>query len=251
MKIHVYAVCWNEAKLLPFFIRHYQQFGDKIIFMDNMSTDRSREIIESSDKCYYDSFDTNGEIRDDIYKSLKNNIWKKSRGIADWVIVVDLDEFVYAKNLKNNLRWLKKLKISVINPQGYDMVTEHFNWDSPEQMTSLVKYGCKFQRYSKPCIFDPNKIQEIKYAFGAHSCNPIGKGFQYGTKAMPQLFGFKILLLHYKVLTLEYYINRDRALGQRLSKQNIEMGVGLHYLRPESEFLGDYNDALIKSKQVI
>ena len=40
-------------------------------------------------------YSTGGKINDFKYLEIKNNAWKKSRGKADWVIVVDMDEFLY------------------------------------------------------------------------------------------------------------------------------------------------------------
>ncbi|MEP6512758.1 MAG: glycosyltransferase family 2 protein [Parafilimonas sp.] len=138
MKIHVYAICWNEAQLLPFFIRHYQQFADKIFFCDNESTDNSKNIISSSDKCYYNRYASDNEMRDDLLRQLKNNVWKQSRGKADYVIVVDIDEFVYSKRgLIRDLKILKFLGFSIIRPVGYDMVSESFEWNSLKQITEL------------------------------------------------------------------------------------------------------------------
>ena len=30
MKIWAYAICWNEEKILPYYLRHYEKFCDKI-----------------------------------------------------------------------------------------------------------------------------------------------------------------------------------------------------------------------------
>jgi glycosyl transferase family 2 len=251
MKIHVYTICWNEAKLLPFFIRHYQQFADKIFFYDNESTDNSREIIEGADKCFYHPFSSSGEIRDDIFKQIKNNAWKESRGEADFVIVVDLDEFVYSKRLVKSLKLLRKANVSLIRPEGYDMIAEHFDWNSREQITDLVKHGSRFNKMNKPCIFDPNKVEEINYTSGAHNCNWKGTGFQYGTKGLPQILGSKFYLLHYKALTSDHLVKRIGLLRTRLSKQNIASGHGLHYIKPDSHYINEFESALVKRRKVI
>jgi glycosyltransferase involved in cell wall biosynthesis len=47
MKVGLTAPCFNEERFLPYFLRHYSTFCDKIFIFDNCSTDKSKEIIKS------------------------------------------------------------------------------------------------------------------------------------------------------------------------------------------------------------
>ena len=98
-KIHLYSICYNEQVMLPHFIDHYSSFCDKLFIYDNFSTDLSSDICKNNAKVEFLNFETGGEIRDDIYLTIKNNVWKRSRGEADFVIVCDVDEFLYHDNL--------------------------------------------------------------------------------------------------------------------------------------------------------
>jgi glycosyltransferase involved in cell wall biosynthesis len=51
MKIWAYAICWNEEVMLPYYLKHYEKFCEKIIIYDNMSTDNSRNIIKNHPLC--------------------------------------------------------------------------------------------------------------------------------------------------------------------------------------------------------
>ena len=50
-RISVYSICWNEAKLLPFFLNHYAKFASKITIYDNESNDGSVEVVKIFKKC--------------------------------------------------------------------------------------------------------------------------------------------------------------------------------------------------------
>src|SRR5690242_2946962 len=45
VRVHLYALCWNDAYMLPYFFRHYDSFVDRYIIFDDGSTDRSLDIL--------------------------------------------------------------------------------------------------------------------------------------------------------------------------------------------------------------
>lgn len=49
-KVHVYILCFNEEKMLPFTLDCYSSFCAKIFVLDNMSTDHSLEICSMYSK---------------------------------------------------------------------------------------------------------------------------------------------------------------------------------------------------------
>ena len=107
--IHVYSVCWNEEKFLPFYLKHYSSFAEKIIVYDNESTDNTLKILKQNPKVEIKTYKT-GNKNDAITKTeLLEKSWKKSRGKADWIILADIDELIhprgggkYNKNFINN-----------------------------------------------------------------------------------------------------------------------------------------------------
>ena len=101
--VHAYFLCYNESNILPHLIKYYSTFCEKIHIVDNHSTDNSREIVESFSNTEFSTFDSNGEFNDHSNKEVKNNIWKKSRGKADYVILGDTDEFLYHENMSEFL----------------------------------------------------------------------------------------------------------------------------------------------------
>jgi hypothetical protein len=125
MRVHVYAMSWNEERFLPYFLRHYA-FAERITIFDNMSDDRSLEIIGGFGNAVVEPLDTGGELRDTVLRDVKNNGWKKSRGQADWVICVDVDELLWHPQLLDQLAAFRSRGITVPIPIGYEMVSQSF-----------------------------------------------------------------------------------------------------------------------------
>ena len=69
--IHAYFLCYNEANILPHLLKHYLSFCEKVVILDNHSTDNSVEIVKSFENTEVIPYNSNGELRDDIYIQLK------------------------------------------------------------------------------------------------------------------------------------------------------------------------------------
>jgi hypothetical protein len=235
MKIEAFAICYNEERLLPYYLRHYSQFCDRITIYDNFSTDRSREICESNPLVRVVPYDTGNQIRDDIYLQIKNNCWKNSN--ADWVIVGDIDELVFHRMLKGVLEYTDA---TVIAPELFNMFSEKFPTGEGqiwEEVTRGVPGGAKMN------LFRPSALKETNYDPGCHVCHP------EGTLIVDQDPGIKTL--HMKYLSLEYTLARTELSRSRLSDLNKKLGWGIHYQFPEEEIRRQFNEGLLNSKIVI
>lgn len=206
--IDVFAICYNEEAMLPYFIAHYQAMGSNITIFDNMSTDRSKEIILAAG-CTYKTFDSNNQIRDDLYLDIKNNCWKESK--SDWVIVCDIDELLEIP--------FSTKPYTMINTKGYDMVG-----------LPGTRNGVYNRKYSKHIMFRPSQIKEISYRPGCHSCVPQGRILASKEQAH---------LLHYKYTSEEIVFARHKLYQERLSDKNKTFGWGEEYQNVEREKIAD------------
>jgi glycosyltransferase involved in cell wall biosynthesis len=240
IKIHVYTICWNEALMLPHFLRHYSNFCDKIVVYDNDSTDASMALCKALPKVQTKSYFTGNQIRDDIYLKIKNEAWKQSRGHADYVIVCDVDELIYHPQLVSFLESAHRQGISLFRCKGYNMITEHTPLPK-DSIVDTIGEGARAQNFDKVCVFDPNRIEEINYEFGAHSCLPIGE-LQFNQQ--------DLLLLHYKYMGVENMIARYREMGKRLGTYNKKRKLGYHYLFSESRIRKEFKDVWKKREKV-
>jgi glycosyltransferase involved in cell wall biosynthesis len=224
MKIEVYAVCFNEERLLPYFIRHYSQFADICVY-DNYSTDRSIEIMDKAGVKHIE-FNTDGEFREDIMVDIRNNAWKDSK--ADWIIVVDIDEFVYHKDLPSALAVARG---TVIAPRMFEMYSDVFP-STPGQIYEEVTMGVDKQ--TKMSLFRPDQIRAMNYDAGCHNAKPEGN-FVLNVQS-------DILFFHFKHLSPEYLIWRNYCLNIRQSEVNRRNGWNWHFAEKAESVLSNFRD---------
>jgi len=219
MKIEVYALAHQEEMIMPYFMRHYTQFAD-VILMEGHSTDKTVEIAESWGAKIM-KIDTGNQINDKIFTDLKNNCWKGSK--ADWVIVCDVDEFVYHPNL---VEYLEKTEATIFLPRLFNMFSNYFP-TTEGQIYEEVRTGR--EGGSKMNLFKPSEIKEINYVTGCHDAGPEGN-------VKLDLKG-EILTLHMRHLSWEYVNNRNIYFRSRLSDINKEKGWGIHLFSTEKELI--------------
>lgn len=212
-----YSICWNEENLLPYYLDHYSAIAEKIIIYDNESTDSSRDIIRSFKRAELRTYQSNNEVREDLYLEIKNNCWKESRQ-ADWVIVCDIDELLYHPFINYYLTRCKNSGISLPVPRGYQLVQENFPKTS---FTKCCPRGVPEDAFNKCIIFDPSLVDEINYEPGCHTCRPTGN-----IKTDRSAF---LKLLHAKFINREKFTKRQVDLYLRLSQINKQNKWGIHY----------------------
>lgn len=223
MNIQVYTITYNEEFILPHFIKHYKEkFNAHITVFDNFSTDRTKEIIVNSD-CEYKTYDSAGQIRDDLYLSIKNECWKGSK--ADFVIVCDADEF-----LEVNFDYAP---YNLIRTQGYDMI------GAPPS-----RLGVKNNMYSKAVMFRPSEYAQIGYAPGCHFFQPQPKNRMVISKETAKL-------LHYKYISPEYLYERHLMYQSRLSSFNKIYGYGIEYNNVQQDKINTRFNELLKGAALV
>lgn len=231
--ITIYTVAWNEEFMLPRFISHYRALfpGCKIIVCDNESTDTTREIASDYD-CEVRIFKTGNKLSDSTYLEIKNNWWKDAD--TDWVLVCDVDEFLYIT--ERQLKEEESMGVTIIKGEGYNMVAPD---DERVYEPSEIITGVRAPSYDKLYLFNTAHIYEINYLYGCHKANPSGK-IKYATYQCR----------HYKYLNLGYMIHRHALFSQRMSDHNKKHGLGGHYLYTPEEITKEFYDARKKATTI-
>lgn len=241
--VHYYSVCWNEEKMLPFMFDYYERFVDCFTIYDNYSDDNSEAIIKSKHAKIF-KFKSEG-FDDAIHQKIKDNCWKRSRGKADFVIVCDIDEFLYHEHLSDFLQKSKSEHYSIFRTTGYHMYSSSYpKYEDHHYLTDMIKYGIPDFYFDKQIIFDPYRIVEINYEIGAHYAYPWGIVKEKDTQGA-------LKMLHYKNLSVEHLLTRSAQYANRLSKVNIDNGWGEHNLKKEQEIRESFNEGMSNAIQVI
>jgi hypothetical protein len=144
MKIDLYARCWNERDMLPFFFLHYDKLVQRYIIYDDDSTDDSQEILRRHPKVELRPMPpySDPESRITSALALQETCWKESRGIADWVIITDIDEHLYHPNIYNYLAQCRERGVTSIPGLGYQMLSERFPGHNTLLCCSLTRGAC-------------------------------------------------------------------------------------------------------------
>ena len=240
--VHLHALCWNEERLLPYFFRHYDDIVDRYYVYDHGSTDRSVELLTNHRNVVLGRFEMAGGSFLRAATEHYNSCWKQSRGAADWVFVVNVDEHLYHPRLRAYLRECTRLGVSVIVPEGYNMVSDTFPTSLKPLWTS-IRHGARDQIWDKPQFFDPNKIEDINFKEGRHSADP------RGDVVYPRTTRTK--LLHFKYLGADYLVRRHAELRSVFPAEDLAQGFGYQYLWSEQRNVEELERARAQAVLVV
>lgn len=214
MKIHLYCILRNEAKILPYFFRHYRQFVTIFFMYDDNSDDGSRKIIQEEPRAVLLNPPSTG-LDDCMFSDLHSNRYREYSLEADWVICVDADEFLWAPHMSDEL--LKETcnpEHKILRCEGYQMMAEKFP-TTPGQIYDEVRKGIYDPRYTKCIMFRPSI--DITYGAGRHD---------YRSAVRHSDCAFRNL--HFRYLSEEYVQQKHAQNFSRLTDENRSHGFGLH-----------------------
>jgi Glycosyl transferase family 2 len=221
MRIHLYTVSLNEMPMLGFFFRHYEPWVTRFVVFDDCSTDGTVDFLCAK---------PNVEVRTREYsnpdslvlsgKTIRDHCWKESRGIADWVIIADIDEHLYHPNIETYLADRKRDGVTLMPALGYDMLMDDFP-AAGEHLASTHTLGAPEINCSKLRIFNPDAIEEVDFTVGGHTATPSGRVVLPAKDEM--------LLLHYKHLGIEYALERNSFLQTGRRALDLQNNWGYHY----------------------
>ncbi|MDO9712500.1 glycosyltransferase family 2 protein [Paracraurococcus lichenis] len=215
--------------MLGFFFRHYAPWVDRFVIYDDGSTDNSLSILRAHPKVEVRQFTR--VVADSFvlsHTAMQDEVWKESRGQADWVVVTAIDEHLHVRGreMRDYLAEQARRNTTLIPALGFDM---HHPEMPPDNglLVETVTCGRARPAFNKLSIFDPNALQETGFGAGRHVARPVGH------LHLPERD--EVMLWHYKHLDFERYVARENVQGRRLGPRDRASGFGRHYLRSRDE----------------
>lgn len=198
---------------MPFFLRHYATFADKIVVLDEHSTDGTREIVRACPIAELRDWPHRG-LDDDKFLATVNTLYREARGKFDWVAFPDVDELLWHPAM---LKMLSETKADMLQATGYAMISKDGVNGQPGQIYDHFKMGVPQPNYDKYLIWRPEV--DIEHTLGRHTYDPFWPKCS-GVKAkIPDL-----KLLHYHYLGVEQTGARNRRNYARCVKQDDTYG---------------------------
>lgn len=224
-RVEVFFVAWNDVHLLPYTVRFYRErlglAGLRITVFDNESDDGTPELARALG-CRVISYSTGGHLDDRTNMDLKNNCFKTSE--ADWIIIVDLDEWVDVRPIDLDL--YEAAGVTIVKTEGVTLVWESDTLDLNELPMTVQGDIDLTSKYSKPCLFDKRSITEFNSGPGGHVASPEGH-VKWLADATPPILPPR--LYHAKYFNETYLLERTMASNKRLSEENKSNGWGQQY----------------------
>lgn len=227
--------------MLPFFFRHYDPLVARYFVFDNGSTDRSINLLTQHPKVTLGGFRTVGDSVIQEAPAFYETVWHRSRGEADWILIVNIDELLHHPDGKRYFKRSIRSGVTIIVTTGYEMVSDAF--PNPDQhLTQSITSGVRVTRMDKMCAFRPDAIRRINYGPGRHTANPKGRIVYPAT---PELS-----LLHYKYLGEPYLLERYAELRARIPDSDRRHGRGFQYFRSEGRIVQEHRSLMAQAGPV-
>jgi hypothetical protein len=175
MRIELYSISWNERRMLPFFLDYYGPWVDRLVIFDDQSDDGTAENLKRHPKVDLRPLPPKGSSFVLTALEIWQHAWKESRTRADWVIVTNIDEFIYHPGgMRGYLERCTEQGVTMVHPRGYEMVGERFP-DPGQSLVETVRKGVAMFGQDKRQVFNPDAVAEMNYGPGRHECRPTGR----------------------------------------------------------------------------
>lgn len=189
----VYTSVRDEEHLMPFFLRHYLDYADRVIVQDCGSTDRTKAIVKASGATL---IETEPWGMDEVRRRNESmRFVQDSRGKTQWCACVDSDEFLVG-DFDRAFDEADKIGCKVMQTIGITMLADGFPIDDGRQIYEICTTGARAGA-EKPCIVRTDA--EFLWSAGKHFIDSPGTKVAFS----------RIWLLHYRYMGKAYTASRN------------------------------------------
>lgn len=236
MKIAAVTMVYNEALILPYFLRHYEYLDEIHVLYETDSTDETLSILNQAPNVVIKNCHIKGGL-DDIEKV--NLINDTLHGIkADWVYVLDSDEFIFPYN-ESPYDFLKRQNYNVVRAALFPVFRHRNDKDLDSSLPPVLQ-----RTHGDPDLFstfqEPNRASNICYIkpIVVRPSNRIrfivGNHFVQGhVKISPEFYAG----VHWEMADPSIAIDRRMKCKARISERNKAHGLGVHNWNVTEEWL--------------
>ena len=238
MKISAITMVYNEALILPFFLRHYKYLDEIHVLYETDCTDLSLDILGGASNVVVEHCHIEGGIDDIAKTNLINNTLHNMK--ADWVYVLDPDEFIFPPG-ETPADFLKRQTGNVVRAALFQVYRHRLDGDLDPDITPVSQrtHGdpnlfATFQDrnrasnkdYIKPIIVRPSR--RIRFIQGSHAA--VGN-----IKMSPDFYVGAHWSMADPVIALDRRIKRR----ERISARNRVMGMGIQNWDVTGEYIAE------------
>jgi len=210
MKIAIFTIVKDEKIMLPKWINYYKKQCDKLLILDNDTTDGSTDNIE-----YEVRKVTCGKAFNHDW--LKNIVMKTQKELLktyDYVVFAEVDEFIMHKN-KPLKQAILEANLDKIRCEGYNIIQleneKDLDWDKP-----LLEQRSNWSRFTQmdKTLISKNPLEWVVGFHHAKGETTINKGWY---------------LIHLHTIDKEYAWNKTLLRSKYdWNKKDKDKGLGQH-----------------------
>lgn len=206
MRIQVVAAYFRETFLAPLFLEHYEPWVDEVTLITSRRSDGK-----------FDDVDKMNWINDAIANSR-----------ADWVVLVDMDEFIFPLPRGTDPRkLLSETKHDLFFSKMCRVWRHHTEQDIDRMAPPLWQRIHGIPDHRKPCVFRPKGAVVGVGNHDIHNAKWMSDGPDWGGA-------------HWANADQQFWIDREtRDRGPRLTEANKSKGFGTHTLRSKEQIVAE------------
>ena len=218
----------NEVDIIGPFLQSADTLFDRLVIVDMQSTDGTRKVIDTVElaQCRIEiyNFTIMAKYQSQIMRTLAQQVAKEE---ADWIFLLDVDEFLDVENRDQLEEYLKSACRDVLYMPWINLVPERYGSYSDFDVNQDFFWSGRASKYSKVALTGSYVLRNPGFLIGNgnHSVSATAVA-----QPEPSTHSLGLPLLHVPVRSPERArYKAENAKAIQANKHNQETGEGLHH----------------------